>query len=237
MPKPTNKKGVERILGFVNYLSRYLPKLAEVVAPLRQLTEKAIPFYWETQQEKAFKEMKMLVTSAPVLKFYNVSEEVTIQYDASEKGLGATLMQIGQPIAFASRALSNIEQAYAQIEKESMSILFACERFDQYLHGRDLVTVITDHKLLVPIFAKPIFGAPKHLQRMLLRLQKYRLQVKFCPGNKMHIADMLSRAYLNDMGKQKPAEYHIFQMQQEENLFKEIESINQIELVMLHTRK
>ena len=64
MPKPTNKKGVERILGFVNYLSRYLPKLAEVVAPLRQLTEKAIPFYWETQQEKAFKEMKMLVTTA-----------------------------------------------------------------------------------------------------------------------------------------------------------------------------
>ena len=230
MPKPTNKKGVERILGFVNYLSRYLPKLAEVVAPLRQLTEKAIPFYWETQQEKAFKEMKMLVTTAPVLKFYNVSEEVTIQCDASEKGSGATLMQNGQPIAFASRALSNIEQAYAQIEKESMSILFACERFDQYLHGCDLVTVITDHKPLVPIFANPIFGAPK---RLLLRLQKYRLKVKFCPGNKMHIADMLSRAYLNDMGKQKPAEYHIFQMQQEENLFKEIESINQIEYIRI----
>ena len=162
-----------------------------------------------------------------------MSEEVTIQCDASEKGLGATLMQNGQPIAFASRALSNIEQAYAQIEKECMSILFACERFDQYLHGRDLVTVTTDHKPLVPIFAKPIFGAPKRLQRMLLRLQKYRLQVKFCPGNKMHIADMLSRAYLNDMGKQKPAEYHIFQMQQEENLFKEIESINQIEYIRI----
>ena len=45
MPKPTNKKAVERILGFVNYLSRYLPRLAEVVAPLRQLTEKATPFF------------------------------------------------------------------------------------------------------------------------------------------------------------------------------------------------
>ena len=55
--------------------------------------------------------------------------------------------------------------------KKSVSILFACERFDQYVHGRDLVSVITDHKPLVPIFSKSIFGAPKRLQRMLLRLQ------------------------------------------------------------------
>jgi len=195
------------------------------------LTEKATPFFWQTQQEQAFKEIRTLVTSAPVLKFYNVHDEVTIQCDASEKGLGATLMQNGQPIAFASRALSGIEQAYAQIEKECMSILFACERFDQYLHRRNLVSVTTDHKPLVPIFTKPIFGAPKRLQQMLLRLQKYRLQVKFCPGNKMYIADMLSRAYLTDTGKQRPAEYH--QMQQEEQLFKEIESINQIDYIRI----
>ena len=67
-------------------------------------------------------------------------------------------MQNGQPITFASRALSNIEQACAQIEKECMSILFACEGFDQYLHGCDLITVTTDHNPLVPIFTKPIFG-------------------------------------------------------------------------------
>ena len=147
---PTSKKAVERLLGFVNYLSRYLPKLAEVVAPLRQLTEKATPFYWKTQQEQALEKVKTLVTTAPVLKFYNVHEEVTIQCDASEKGLGATLMQNGYPVAFVSRALNSTEQAYAQIEKECMSILFACERFDQYLHGYQLMTVTTDHKPLMP---------------------------------------------------------------------------------------
>ena len=174
MPTPTSKKAVERLLGFVNYLSLYLPKLAEVVAPLRQLTEKATPFHWQTQQEQALEDVKALVTMAPVLKFYNVYQEVTIQCDASEKGLGATLMQNGQPVAFASRALNSTEQTYAEIEKECMSIVFTCKRFDQYLHGRQLVMVTTDHKPLVPIFRKSIFGAPKRLQRMLLRLQDYK---------------------------------------------------------------
>lgn len=59
----------------------------------------------------------MLITEAPVLKFYNVTEEATIQCDASEKGLGATLLQKGQPVAFASRSLTPSEQNYAQIEK------------------------------------------------------------------------------------------------------------------------
>ena len=109
-----------------------------------------------------------------------MSDDVTIQCDASEKGgLGATLLQKGQPVTFASRALNKTEQTYAQIEKECMAILFACERFNQYLHGRETITVSTDHKPLVPIFTKSIFKAPKQLQRMILRLQKYNLKVQY----------------------------------------------------------
>ena len=151
LPQPTDKKSVERLLGFVKYLARFLPNLAETVAPLRKL-------------QAAFDRVKQLVTSTPVLKFYDVTEEATLQCDASEKGLGATLLQNGQPVAFASRALSRVEQTYAQIEKECLAILFAAERFDQYLLGRELVTVNTDHKPLVPIFSKSIFSAPKRLQ-------------------------------------------------------------------------
>ena len=157
-----------------------------------------MPFYWQSQQQEAFDQVKQLVTSTPVLKFYDVTEEATLQCDASEKSLGATLLQNGQPVAFASRALSRVEQTYAQIEKECLAILFAAERFDQYLLGRQLVTVNTDHKPLVPIFSKSIFSAPKRLQRMILRLQKYNLAVKYCPGSQMYIADKLSRAFLTD---------------------------------------
>lgn len=102
-------------------------------------------------------------------------------------------MQEGQPVAFASRALTPTEQNYAQIEKECLSIVFACQRFHHYLHGRDMITAETDHKPLIPIFSKPLLNAPKRLQSMLLALQSYNLQVTYKPGPKMFVSDTLSR--------------------------------------------
>ena len=182
MPRPENKKAVERFLGCLQYLSRFLPRLAEVAAPLRVLTEKSAVFTWQSQQEEAFNTLKALITKAPVLNFYNVTEEATIQCDASDKRLGAMLLQNGQPVAFASRSLTQSEQNYAQIEKKCLATAFACKPFNQYIHGRQETTIHTDHRPLVPIFTKPIYNAPKRLQRMLLRLQKYTLKVQYCPG-------------------------------------------------------
>ena len=132
MPRPTDVKAVQRFIGLATYLSKYLPHLSEACEPLRRLTDKDAVFAWQSQQENAFNAVKQLVSTEPVLRYYDVTEEVTIQCDASEVGLGATLLQKGQPVAFASRALSQTEQRYAQIEKECLAIVFACEHFDQY---------------------------------------------------------------------------------------------------------
>ncbi|CAB4031928.1 Hypothetical predicted protein [Paramuricea clavata] len=99
MPKPTGKQEMLSLLGFINYLAKFLPKLAEIAQPLRDLTLKDARFLWSSQHDKAFAEVKNLVSKHPVLKYYDVSEEVTIQCDASEKGLGASLLQNGQPVA------------------------------------------------------------------------------------------------------------------------------------------
>jgi hypothetical protein len=141
MKRPENKKGVQSILGCVNYLSRYLPKLAEVCEPLRRIIEKEAVFMWESQQEEAFKKVKQMLTQAPLLSYYDVTKPVVIQCDASECGLGATLMQDDRPVAYASRSLNSAEKNYAQIEKEALAIVFSCERFDQYIHGKEDVKV------------------------------------------------------------------------------------------------
>ena len=75
-----------------------------------------------------------------------------VQSDALQRGLGATLLQKGHPVAFTSRSLSTIEKQYAQVKKECLAIVFACKQFNQYLQGRVSITVDTDYKLLVPIF-------------------------------------------------------------------------------------
>ena len=102
MPKPTSKKELMTLLGFVSYLAKFLPQLSEVVKPLRELTTKNAQFLWSHQYDRAFQEVKALVVQNPVLKFYNPEEEVTLQCDTSKSGLGVILPQNGQPVAFAS---------------------------------------------------------------------------------------------------------------------------------------
>ena len=107
--------------------------------PLRQLTRKDVNFHWGSAQQAAFSHIKKLVTSAPVLTYYSVDKDLAIQCDSSEKGLGAALLQEDKPIAYASRALSNTEQRYAQIEKEMLAIVFSLQKFHQYTFGRKVV--------------------------------------------------------------------------------------------------
>ena len=109
----------------------------------------------------AFEKLKEMVTHTPVLYYYNLKEEVTLQCDASQSGLGGALMQNGQPVAYTSRALTLAETLYVQTEKDPLAIVFACDCFDAYLHDRVLVNVETDHKPLEAIFMKSLASAPK----------------------------------------------------------------------------
>ena len=214
MPKPTCKQETLSLLGFINYLAKFLPRLSETAQPLRDLTVKNAKFTWAKQHDKAFAEIKQLVISHPVLRYYDVNEEVTLQCDASERGLGAVLLQNGQPVAFASRTLTETEQRYTQIEKECLSITFGAHKFSQYISRREKVTVETDHKPLESIFRKSLFDAPSRLQRMLLRLQRYNLEVGYKPGPQMFIADHLSRASIRETGPQDE-EFQVFAVEVE----------------------
>ncbi|KAL9967217.1 hypothetical protein ACROYT_G025395 [Oculina patagonica] len=141
---------------------------------------------------KNLNEIKKVLTSKPVLSYYDVNKPVKPSVDASQSGLGAVLLQDNQP---ASKFLTDCQKGYAQIEKETLAIVFRCELFHQYLYGKE-IEVESDHKPLEAIFAKPIAKAPPRIQRLLLRLQHYHLKVKYVPGKLMFIADALSRAHL-----------------------------------------
>ena len=77
--------------------------------------------------------MKKILSSPPLLKYFDPDPDLELQCDASEKGLRACLMQDSQPIAYESRSLTNTEQQYAQIEKEMLAIVFGIEKFEQYV--------------------------------------------------------------------------------------------------------
>ena len=163
MPRPEDVEGVQRLNGFVNYLAKFLPRLADHMEPIRRLTRQDTEFNWTEEQENAFREVKRLVTTAPVLSYYNPKAELEIQCDASQTGLEAALLQRGRPIAYTSRALTETEQRYAQIEKEMLAIVFSLEKFHQYTYGRHM-KIQSVHKPLESILQKPLACAPRRLQ-------------------------------------------------------------------------
>lgn len=208
MPPPQDLSQLRGFLCTVNFLSRYLPKLATVSEPLRQLLKKNVHFTWTDSQQQAFEAIKKRVTAAPILRYYNPREVVVIQCDASQYGLGAALLQDGKPVAYASRAMTDTEKLYAQIEKELLSIVFATQRFDQFIYGLSCVTIHTDHKPLETILKKNINEAPnKRIQRMMLKLQRYALKTIYVPGRELWIADTLSR--LPPLTPAKPCAFSI----------------------------
>ena len=114
MPNPTDVPGVQRLLGLAQYLAKFLPHLSDITKPLRDLTRNDTEWIWESSQQNALDTLKKAVASTPVLRYYNLADEVTIQCDASQSGLGAALMQNGQPVAYASRALTPPETRKVQ---------------------------------------------------------------------------------------------------------------------------
>ena len=127
-------------------------------------------FHWDDQQTRSFQQVKTLIAKANtrLLRYYDRNLPVTVQADTSLRGLGACLIQQhkgkDQPITFASKSLMDAETRYANIERELLAIVFACQHFSTYLLGRSFVAE-SDHKPLEMIAMKNLANAPPRLQR------------------------------------------------------------------------
>ena len=195
MREPECKKDIQRLIGMLNYLSQYIPDMSTVTAPMRSLLKVDVPFVWNTEHEHAFNKIKEILSTTPGLRLFDPNLKVQIQCDASKTGIGACLLQEGQPVAYYSKALTPTEMNWFPIEKECLAVVCAAEKFQHYIYGRE-VEVRSDHKPLDMITRKSIHKASPRIQAMLLRLMKYNLYVSYQPGPTMYIADTLSRAYV-----------------------------------------
>ena len=159
MPEPESKEDLRRFLGMINYVAKFIPDLANRSRSLRELLKEQHAWAWQPQHQKCFDELKRACSTEPTLAYYDVTKPVTLSCDSSQYGLGAVCMQGEKPVAYASCTLTDTEKRCAQIEKELLAIVYACERFHQYIYGRT-VEVETDHKPLETILKKPLHQAP-----------------------------------------------------------------------------
>src|SRR5277367_1711842 len=179
MPRPEGVADIRRLLGMVNHLGEFIPNLAELTLPIRDLLKQKNSWIWDQPHKEAHKKIKKSLSSTPVLALYDPNCETAVSADASCAGIGATLTQKQgngdwKPVAYASRSLTETETRYAQIEKEALASTWAMERFSDYVTGKQIV-LYTDHKPLVAVLqSKHLSDLSQRLQRFRMRLMRYR---------------------------------------------------------------
>ena len=160
MERPRNVGDLRRFMGMANQLGKFPPNLAELSQPLRELLSTKRVWSWGPPQEKSFTDLKQELTQPAVLRLYNPEYPTKVSADASSHGLGVVLLQQSdsawRPVAYASRAMTETEKRYAQIEKEALAATWACERFSNYVLGRTFL-IESDHKPLIPLSTRNIW--------------------------------------------------------------------------------
>ncbi|KAL7288342.1 hypothetical protein TKK_0017676 [Trichogramma kaykai] len=131
-PRPENVKELRRFLGIVGWYALFIEGDADMKLPLLRLLRRDFMWTWEEEQQVAFKQLKNVLTSAPVLARPDFAKPFIIQCDASGTALGAVLVQEDEqgehPIVFLSTVLSAPERNYSTSEKECLGILWAIKK-------------------------------------------------------------------------------------------------------------
>ena len=138
-------------------MGNFVPHLSHHTEPLWAMLKQEAVFVWDEVANASFQKIKDLISKSATkpLRYYDQTKPVTVQVDASQRELGACLLQEGEPIAYASKSLTDTETRYTNIERELLAIVFACQRFNTYVLGRPF-TVESDHKPLEMIHQKSL---------------------------------------------------------------------------------
>ncbi|KAL7834624.1 hypothetical protein SRHO_G00288710 [Serrasalmus rhombeus] len=162
------------------------------------LLHHANEFKWTAKHETEWESLKTILTTEPVLTFFDPSKPTKISTDASKNGLGAVLLQATgdswNPVAYPSRTMTSSERNYAQIEKECLGLLYRLEKFHSYVYGLPTFVAETDHKPLIAIIKKNLSEMSPRIQRLMMKLQRYDFELIYTPGKYIVLAVALSRA-------------------------------------------
>ncbi|GBM17592.1 Transposon Tf2-9 polyprotein [Araneus ventricosus] len=181
MSKPGDRQSLHRYLRMINYLSKFLPNLSTLIAPLRDLIKNNTVWLWDPSYDKIFDRVKEQIAKSRVLAFFDPRVESEIVVDAFPFGLGAVL-QRGKPIAFTSSTLTLAQRNYAHIEKELLAVVYGCHKFHQYVYGTKF-KIYSDHKPLIAMSKKPLSAMSSRMQRFYLQLQCYDYEIFYKPGS------------------------------------------------------
>ncbi|CAB4003290.1 Transposon Ty3-G Gag-Pol poly, partial [Paramuricea clavata] len=173
-PEPRNVAELRSFLGLCSHNCRFVKSFADKVQSLNQLLKQGTPFKWTEECQTSWETLKRCLTSTPVLSYPCPEEDLILDNDASNVGLGAVLLQtqdgVECVIGYYSRTLNKAERNYCATRKEFLAVVSSVKHFYHFLYGRHFV-IRTDHSAMQWLVSfKDVQG---QLTRWLQNLQQY----------------------------------------------------------------
>ena len=205
LARPETVHELQRWLGQVNYYSMFIPKYAEMVAPLTDLlkgtssTKKKrclMRLEWQGPQQQAFEAVRAALATPPILKLFDPALPSKVAADASGVAVGGVLLQqhaeVWHPVAYYSRKLSPTEQRYTTRERECLAVKQCLVEWRHYLMGAPF-TVLSDHESLKWLQTQGVATLSDRLLRWVEYFSLYDFQQEYIPGELNVFPDGLSR--------------------------------------------
>jgi transposase InsO family protein len=212
--QPKTATEIKRLIGLVSYYRRFIKDFATLCAPISNLIhgkKKRQPIEWNDEADKSFKEIKVRLSTAPILASPDFSQPFIIQCDASNYAAGYCLYQevdgIEHPIAYGSKTFNKCQRNYTVTERECLAVIFGIEKFRPYVEGTRF-TIITDHYSL--LWLDRLKDPTGRLARWAVKLSQYNYEIKHRKGSLHVVPDFLSRIETNliDVSSIIPDDYY-----------------------------
>ena len=233
---PKDITGIQRFLGFIQYLSRFIPNFAEKTAILSDKTRKGVPFKWGEEEDKAFNEIKRIIAEEVTLSFCDFSKQLHIYADASRIGGGAILFQEdddGQeiPVLYHARKWNKLQSTlYSSLELELLILLDILTKLTFFTrHTSHPIVVHSDAKSIVYLMNAHFSSDNTRLERFSAKLLSFDLnfKVEYTKPNdpKIRMVDSLSRQFIHNSNKIRNRNYRKIEKEDIKHNFKEGETL------------
>ena len=193
-PVPRDVTGIRSFLGLAGFYRRFVKDFSKIALPMTELT-KDVPFEWKVEQQASFEALKGALCTTPVLLIPDPKLPYTLNCDACNYAIGATLQQDQgkglQPVAFMSQKLTGAQLNWDTREKEFYALFQACMHWRHYLHSDQPFTLLSDHDSLK--YHKTMPHLSGRLARWIEKMAEFNYDIQHIAGVKNIVADALSR--------------------------------------------
>ena len=195
MPLPDDKRALLRFLNILRYQEKCIHGESHITAPLSALLKEDAAWCWLPEHTAAVNQLKGILSSKHVLKFYDVRKPVTLQSDASQHGLSALTRRTSRRLRINGTCGSRTALRTAGERATCCSVR---HEYVSSVHLWQRKRCADRSQAVEVIMKKPIGNATARVQRMMLKLQRYTINLVYVTGKHIHVADALSRAYIED---------------------------------------